>query len=141
LLARVARLLAPNGTFLVSVPIEIGPTLLAKEAIRTIAAWRNLGDYAYKERYRLVELGMMFGAGPDTAIERPAYPHEFIPGEVHLTHGHKGFNWKALRRRLERDFLVERTRFSPLAWSRGLLSSQAWFLMRPRTMPTPGGNE
>lgn len=135
-LANLGRLLAPGGTLIVSVPIEIGPSLLGKEALRAIAAWRRLGDYAHKERYTLRELLTMLLAGPSTGIERPAYPSEYAPGVVKLSHGHKGFNWKSLQKRLERDFRLERRAFSPLGWSRGLVSSQAWFIARgPREGP------
>src|SRR5206468_151765 len=62
-LAQFRRLVAPGGAVLVSVPIEIGPTLLAKEVVRTVAGWRKLGDYATKERYRLGQLLRMTFAG------------------------------------------------------------------------------
>ncbi len=132
-LTDIRRLIAPGGVIFLSVPIEIGPSLLAKETVRTIAGWRKLGDYKTKERYTLGELLTMAFAGEGTSITRPAYPHEFAPGQIFESHGHKGFNWKALRKRVRQDFDVVRTRFSPLGWTRGLLSSQVWLECRPRS--------
>jgi hypothetical protein len=71
-------------------------------------------------------------AGGETAIERPVYHSHFPSGEANVYHGHKGFNWRALRRRLSRDFTVRRTMFSPVPALGPLLNSQAWFLLSPR---------
>lgn len=131
-LADLARLVAPGGVAFISVPIEIGPSLLGKELLRTLASWRNIGDYKGKERYRPGELLRMTFAGERTEIPRPAYSFEYAPGLNAESHGHKGFNWKVLRRRIGRDLEVVRTRFSPLGWTGGLFSSQAWFECRPR---------
>src|SRR5439155_15146188 len=45
------RLVAADGTVLISVPVEIGPTLIFKQVYRRLAGWRGLGDYKYNERY------------------------------------------------------------------------------------------
>lgn len=132
-LSDLRRLLAPGGRLLISVPIENGPSLLGKEMARTIAGWRKLGDYQYKETYRIGELLRMMFAGEKTGIERPVYRSDFAPDRPNIFHGHKGFNWRALRRRVEEQFLVEETRFSPLGFLGGFLSSQAWFLCRHRS--------
>jgi 2-polyprenyl-3-methyl-5-hydroxy-6-metoxy-1,4-benzoquinol methylase len=131
-LGRFRRLLAPGGLLLVSVPIEIGPSLLLKEAVRTVAGWRGLGNYRTKETYSLRELTRMVFAGEGTSFPRPSYESEFVPGLKSTSYGHKGFNWKALRKRLREDFVVESTRFTPLGWSGGLLSSQVWFTCRAK---------
>ncbi len=130
LLSDLERLLAPGGTILVSVPIEMGPTLLGKEAVRAIAGWRRIGDYQYRDSYRLTELLRMVCAGSETVIERPSYP--FGAG---LTHSHKGFNWRRLRSRLSRSFVIRETRFSPFDAFAGWFSSQVWF--RCERIPRP----
>jgi 2-polyprenyl-3-methyl-5-hydroxy-6-metoxy-1,4-benzoquinol methylase len=127
-----SRLLAKDGRVIISVPVEIGPSLLGKQLVRRVAGWRGLGHYRYGEVYRWPELWKMAFAGGGTAIPRPAYRIELTPGQLISYHGHKGFNWRALRRRLEAYFRVERTRFSPLGWLGGYFSSQAWFVCRPQ---------
>ncbi len=122
LLADLKRLLAPGGAIIISVPIEIGPTLLGKEAIRAMAGWRRIGDYQYRDSYRPKQLIRMVCAGNQTQIERPRYPF----GEG-FAHSHKGFNWRRLRSRLEQSFVISEIRFSPFNGLAGLFSSQVWF--------------
>jgi 2-polyprenyl-3-methyl-5-hydroxy-6-metoxy-1,4-benzoquinol methylase len=126
------RLVSTDGTVIVSVPIEIGPSLLGKQIVRMIAGWRRLGDYQYRETYTLWELGKMVFAGARTAIHRPVFRTEMTPGRPTFFHGHKGFNWRALRRQLEEYFRIQQVLFSPLAWLGGFLSSQAWVVCKHR---------
>ncbi|HEV3257743.1 MAG TPA: class I SAM-dependent methyltransferase [Gemmataceae bacterium] len=126
------RLLAPDGTAVVSVPVETGPSLLGKQIVRRVAGWRGLGDYRYRETYRTREFWKMVFAGDGTAIQRPVYRADVVAGRPMFYHGHKGFNWRALRHRLQAYFRVEQTRFSPLGWLGGYFSSQAWFICKPR---------
>lgn len=129
--AQMRRLVAPDGVVLVSVPVETGPALLAKQAVRALAARRGMDGYVERETYRPAELLRMVFAGEGARFERPVYASRFASGEPNLYHGHKGFNWRALRRRLRADFRVVRTRFSPLGPLGPLLNSQAWFLLTP----------
>ncbi len=122
LLLDMDRLLAIDGSIIISVPIEIGPALIGKELIRAIAGWRRIGDYQHRDSYRWGELFRMAGAGAETAIARPAHP--FGTG---VAHSHKGFNWRRLRSQIERRFVVREVRFSPFDGLAGWLSSQAWF--------------
>ena len=117
------RAMAPGGTLIISVPIEIGPTLPLKQIARRIAGWRRLGDYQWMEHYSLSEMTRMAFATHNTRIARPEYSGDH--GSYHL---HKGFNWRALRQRLREECVVHRTLFSPFGWSGGLISSQAWFI-------------
>jgi len=126
------RLVWADGTVIISVPIEIGPSLVGKQVVRTLAGWRKLGDYQYTEHYTCRELWKMIFAGPRTAIDRPVYRADFIPGQPTFYHGHKGFNWSALLLQVRELFHVRRLRFSPLGWMGGLFSSQAWFLCQPK---------
>lgn len=130
LLDLFTRLLKPGGMLIVSVPIEIGPSLLGKEVVRGFAGWRGVGDYRTKERYHFGELLKMIFAGPGTTLPRPAYPMQLGEGRVDATHLHKGFNWKALLPRIANRFDLSPTEFSPMGWSRGLLCSQAWIVGR-----------
>lgn len=130
-LTTMRRLVSPRGRIIISVPIEIGPSLLLKETLRTVAAWRNLGDYKYKERYRPAELARMVFATAGTSIQRNRGPMNDAGGPD-VFYGHKGFNWRTFRKELERSFEVEQPRFSPLPVFAGFLSSQVWFVCKPR---------
>ncbi len=125
------RLTAAGGTVIVSVPIEIGPSLIVKHVVRALAGWRGLGDYRYRETLTFMEFWKMVFAGERTTIERPVYRTDFAPDRPNAFHGHKGFNWRALRARLRKQFEVQQTLFSPLGWTAGYLSSQAWFVCKP----------
>src|SRR5262249_29786829 len=108
------RLVAPAGTVVISVPIEIGPSLIGKQLIRGIAGARGVGDYKYLERYTWKELTRMVLACEHTVIERPVFQIELTPGQPTFFHGHKGFNWRTCRRELNEFFSVQRVLFSPL---------------------------
>jgi 2-polyprenyl-3-methyl-5-hydroxy-6-metoxy-1,4-benzoquinol methylase len=122
----LGRLLAREGITIISVPIEIGPVLLGKQIMRTIAGWRAFGDYKYRERYRLGELLRMVFATEQTAIQRELYP--FGEGFCHM---HKGFKWRSFRAQISARFNLAETHFSPLEGLGGLVSSQAWFVCKP----------
>lgn len=123
------RLVTPGGRVVISVPVEIGPSLVGKHLFRMVAA-RWLGDYAYPETYRAGELVTMLFAGEQTAIERPLYETRFPRGTVRY-HGHKGFNWRALRAEVQQRFTLERQLFSPIWWLGPVLNSQVWLVCRP----------
>ncbi|HWZ46202.1 MAG TPA: methyltransferase domain-containing protein [Candidatus Saccharimonadales bacterium] len=129
-LSDLRRLVSPGGAVIISVPVEIGPTLLAKQLLRRAAAWRSLGDYKYFEKYTWREFLKMLMADDHTTIERPVYftDTRLRSGQFH---GHKGFNWRALKPLIEQHFAVEQVKFSPAGWSRGYASSQAWFVCKP----------
>ena len=131
-LADLRRLVAKNGTVIVSVPVETGPALVGKQLYRALAARRGLEGYRERETYAPAEMAAMVFAGGGTAIDRPVYRSQFPSGEANVYHGHKGFNWRALRRRIARDFVIRRTRFSPVPLLGPLLNSQAWFELSPR---------
>ncbi len=103
---RLWRLLADEGTLLVSVPVETGVPLLLKQAARRIAGWRGIGDYpGTSPVHARASTGRAVFAGRRPHLKRPVYgidtPMPF--------HDHKGFNWMALRDRLARRF-DDRTR-------------------------------
>jgi len=123
----LAFLCRPDGRVIISVPIETGPTFLLKKSIRTLAAWRGLSDYRYYESYSFRNALRMMFASTETALERPAYGPL---GSQH--HSHYGFNWKQMRQKVGKVFEIERTNFSPLASLAGFVSSQAWFICRPK---------
>ncbi len=131
-ISELRRLVAPGGVAIVSVPVETGPALAFKQAYRALAAHRGMEGYRDRETYRPGEMLRMLFAGGGTAIDRPVYHSRFPDGRPNVYHGHKGFNWRALRRRLGAGFHVRRTVFSPAPALGPLLNSQAWFVCTPR---------
>ena len=129
-LDRISDVTASGGTVVFSVPIEIGPTLVAKQGARALLALGGLTDYASRERYRPHELMRMLFAGERTTIPREEFSSGG-EGSMRFT-GHKGFSWRRLRRAILRRFDVARTLFSPLPALGALLNSQVWFVCRKR---------
>ncbi len=128
LLDRFARLLAPSGRLLVSVPVETGLPLVVKQAARRVAGWRGLGDYPGIRPYTASEFCKSVLAGRRQHIPRASVDI----GEGAVFPDHKGFNWMTLRDALAQRFQLEKTRASPLAWLPPQLASQVWFFMRLR---------
>jgi 2-polyprenyl-3-methyl-5-hydroxy-6-metoxy-1,4-benzoquinol methylase len=126
------RLVRPHGVVVISVPIEIGPTLVVKQVVRAAAAATGLTEYATRERYRLSEFMRMLLAGDAARIERALTVAINARGDQMRFHGHKGFNWRALQRLIERVFAIERRLFSPVPVTGRWLNSQVWFVCRKR---------
>lgn len=124
---RLARLVAPSGTVIVSVPIEIGPSVIAKQSMRAIAGLRRLGDYRHRERYSPLELmRSAIGARVRRVVlrgEGPDGPYEY--------YGHKGFDYREVRAELERHFRIQRCVCTPMKWLGPVVNSQVWFLCSP----------
>lgn len=126
----LARLVAPSGTVIVSVPIEIGPALVGKQLFRALAAWRGHGDYHHRETYTMREMLAAVLGRPN--LVRPEYCVDTPFGPVRYC-GHKGFDWRILERDLRHAMIVERRLFTPMPALKGVLNSQVWFVCRPRT--------
>jgi len=121
---RLWRLLAVDGTLLVSVPVETGLPLLVKQTARRIAGWRGIGDYPGTSPYNWREYCASVFAGSTPHLTRPVY------GGQTPFHDHKGFNWMALRDRLAQRFAIDRVVASPLSWLGPHLATQVWFVAR-----------
>lgn len=126
------RVSAPDAAVVISVPIEIGPALAAKQAVRAFAALTGLREYEGRERYTAREFVSMVLAGPLTSIPREESRTVLPDGRPVRFMGHKGFNWRALEAPVSRRFVVERRLFSPIAAAGPWMNSQVWFLCRPR---------
>jgi hypothetical protein len=123
---RLWRLLADDGTLLVSVPVETGVPLLLKQAVRRVACWRGIGDYPGTSSYTLREYWLSVVARDAQHIVRPVYGTD---GPTPF-HDHKGFNWRTLRAQVSRRFRVVRTIASPIGWLGPHLATQVWFELR-----------
>jgi hypothetical protein len=126
-LADLDRLCTRDGTVVISVPIETGPVFVLKYLVRELAVCRGLAEYAGYETYSWRDAGRMLFATERTVLHRPVYGDSRLP-----YHSHYGFNWRRLRARVADVFGIERMLFTPMGLSRGWLSSQVWFVCRPR---------
>ncbi len=107
------RLLAPDGILVVSVPIEIGPTVLVKFAAAVVLTRMD-------RRYTLPEL---VHAALGRRVRRDP-TMRFLP--------HKGFDYREMRRLLQERFVIDREVYSPVPWLGGLLNAQILWRMRRR---------
>ena len=117
------------GRVIISVPIEVGPALLAKQMFRAIAAWRGHGDYRHRETYSAREL--LAAALARRRLARAEYNVETPAGPLRYC-GHKGFDWRILEAEIASRFTIDERRFTPLPGLGGVLNSQVWFVCRPR---------
>jgi len=132
LLDDLARLSRPGAVVVISVPIEIGPTLAVKQAVRAAASASGLTEYGHRERYRPSEFLRMVLAGRTSEIERPETVAITTTGTTLRFHGHKGFNWHTLERLIAQTFTIERRLYSPVPLAGPWLNSQVWFVCRKR---------
>ncbi len=128
ILDELGRLCAPDGSIVISVPIETGPSLVGKQFFRAIAGWRGFGDYAHRERYSPLE---MLRSAAGIAVPRVAYEGRGAAGPF-FYYGHKGFAWREVQREIAERLSIEGRMFTPLRWAGSLLNSQVWFVCRPR---------
>ncbi len=126
--AQLQRLLAPAGFLFISVPVETGLPLLIKQAGRTVAGWRGLGDYPGTSSYTFGEWCRSLWAGREQHI--PRLRHGQVDGFEF--HDHKGFNWRTMRARVTEQFELLQTSASPITWLPPGLASQVWFVARKR---------
>ena len=131
-LADLARLSAPGGIVVISVPIETGPTLGVKQAVRAVAAASGLKEYAHRERYGFREFLRMLFAGAASRTDRPESTSVGAGGIPLRFTGHKGFNWRALEPLIAASFAIEQRLYSPMPLMRWWLNSQVWFVCRTR---------
>jgi SAM-dependent methyltransferase len=127
---RLWRVLADEGTLIVSVPVETGLPLLVKQNVRRIAGWRGIGDYPGTSPYTLHECCASVFAGRQPHLTRTAH----VGGDAPF-YDHKGFNWMALRTRLCQCFDVQQTVASPVPWLGPHLATQVWFVATKKRTP------
>lgn len=112
----IVRAVRPGGTILISVPIEIGPSVLFKTVVRAAAGGLHENTTVANT------LQSVFGR--TDRIQRRA-DDGFIPSHV-------GFDWRRLRAELRARGLREvGLTFSPFAALGHLFNSQAIMVLRP----------
>jgi cyclopropane fatty-acyl-phospholipid synthase-like methyltransferase len=105
------KVLPREGRLLVSVPIEIGPSVLAKEASRSILH-RRRPDLSASELFRAA----FVGTPPRRAED--------------VKDSHRGYDWRVTHRRLLENFSCDHIEFSPLPFNSWYGQSQVIMLFR-----------
>jgi len=119
----VTRYCRPGADALITVPIEVGPSLVGKQVGRYLAGLRR--PYGY-ESYRLREL---FSA----AVLWNAHAFESSHTDTAATGtGHKGFDYRDVERELRSRMDIVRTVYSPLPPLGPLLNSTVMWRCRTR---------
>ena len=104
----IARLLAKNGRAIVGVPVEIGIPALLKGLFRMT---RRFG--AYDATLRNVISSLLYSPPTDRPLAQ-------ITPELGYYHEHMGFDYRRLLVNLREVFSVEKIRFSPFRFLKGL---------------------
>jgi len=126
-LDEIATLVKSDGLVVISVPIEIGPSVAGKQLVRALAGLRNLGDYRHRERYSPIEMLRSMLGRP---IDRVVFEGRSAGG-AYRYYGHKGFDYRDLAREIAERFTIRQRLFSPLPWLGAALNSQTWFVCEP----------
>lgn len=110
-LVTLGQLLSHNGILVISVPVEIGLSVLFKYAAVLIFT-RTTRHHSVSDVINAM-LGRRVSRDTDT---------DYLP--------HKGFDYRELRRNLRDRFRIECEEFSPLPILRGVLNSQVTWRLR-----------
>lgn len=133
-LDELASLAAPGGLILISVPIEVGPSVAGKQLFRALAGLRALGDYRHRERYSAVEMLRSVAGLP---VPRVAYQGRSAHGAYEY-YGHKGFDYRDLASEIRDRFHIRQQLFSPMPWLGAALNSQTFFICASERIQDPG---
>ena len=120
----LSALAGAAGLVVISVPIEVGPSLAGKQLFRAMAGLRGQGDYRHRERYSPIEIvRSVFGV----RVKRVAFEGRGADGAFQY-YGHKGFDYRELAREIGERFTIRQRLFSPMPWLGAALNSQIWFV-------------
>lgn len=111
-----AKTLTANGSVLIDVPVEVGPTLLVKAVARRLLKGRD-------KEWRISELTL-------ATLGWPVFdPGRFDPRDSRTwIHHHKGFDYRLLKREIETRFRIESQANTPIGWLPAPLGNQEVFL-------------
>jgi len=119
-LERMLQCCKPNAKMIISVPIELGPSLLVKQVGRYLANLK--GTYGY-ERYSPSEL---FSAA--ILWDTNSFPSSHSLNEPNKAH--KGFDYRKMEKLLQDKVKIEQIIFSPFPWFGNLLNSTVIWICR-----------
>jgi SAM-dependent methyltransferase len=126
ILDQIVRYCRPGARVIVTVPIEVGPSLLGKQIGRYLAGLRR--PYGY-EKYTVRELISA------ALLWNPRGFESSHLDESAVMTGHKGFDFRALAAELRARMQIERTVYSPFPTLGPMLNSTV--MWRCRTPPRP----
>ena len=121
------RVCRPGATVLITVPIEVGPSLVGKQVGRFLAGLRR--PYGY-EPYRLREL---FSAA--VLWNTRVFDSSHTAPDAAET-GHKGFDFRDVQRELESRMDILQTVYSPFPALGSLVNSTVMWRCRTRLTPS-----
>jgi len=127
-LANIHRLCTPDATVLLSVPIEVGTSLLMKITGRYITGLRDktYRFYNSEEPYsfrEIIEAGIFWNTKNLKCSHNIADVHH---------RGHKGFDYRKLRTLVQTYFDILATDFSPFPFTRQFLNSTIYWRCKPK---------
>lgn len=127
-LSNIHRLCSPDATVLLSVPIEVGMSLLMKLTGRYITGLRDktYRFYNSEEPYSFREA---IEAGIFWSTKNLNCSHNIA--EV-AYRGHKGFDYRALRALVQTRFEILSTDFSPFPFTKQFLNSTIYWRCKPK---------
>ncbi len=119
-IANLAKWGKPNARLVISVPIEVGPSLIVKQLGRYVA--NMAGAYGY-EPYAWSEIvsAALFW---DVDSFDSSHRHPTREGGK----GHKGFDFRRVKRELERFCQIDKALFTPFPILGAALNSTAFFV-------------
>jgi len=112
-LDELVNLARPGGTILISAPVEVGPSVVVKQAGRWLA---NRGQSYSYERYTVRELWTAGARWKVDALERQN------------VYSHKGFDFRELRKLVHERVAIARVAFSPMSFLGPVLASTVYWL-------------
>ena len=110
----------PGATMIISVPLEIGPSLLFKQIGRYFANLK--GNYGY-EKYTLREI-------VSAAIMWDVESFPSSHSQKHDYTAHKGFDYRKIEKLLNQKVTIQQRKFSPFPWGSNLLNSTVIWVCR-----------
>jgi SAM-dependent methyltransferase len=125
-LDQIVRCCRPGARVIITVPIEVGPSLLGKQIGRYFAGLRR--PYGY-EKYTMREL-----ASAALLWNARAFDSSHVRDDV-VMRGHKGFDFREIEAALRTRMTIEQTVYSPLPGFGPLLNSTV--MWRCRNSPGP----
>ena len=121
ILDAIVRCCRPGACVVVTVPIEVGPSLVGKQVGRYFAGLRR--PYGY-EPYRLDELFSAAVLWDTRAFDAGRRRDEIS------SNGHKGFDYREVESAIRARMSIEQTVFSPLPGTGALLNSTVMWRCR-----------